>query len=198
MEPSVKALVQKRSIIKGQITRFRSFLENYTANPDASQLRERLTKLRASWHVYDEIQTQIEELEEANDPLERGMFEDSYFELVSRAERYIAVAVTDQQVRANNTDPNTTRVIKLPTINLPTFDGSYDKWLCFYDNFKSIIHDNNEVKPVQKLQYLRSSLEGDAAQVIDSLSTSAENYEIAWTLLVERYDNKRVIIQSHV
>jgi hypothetical protein len=45
----------------------------------------------------------------------------------------------------------------------------------------------------QKLQnvstYLRSFLGGDAAQVIKSLELSSENYDAAWQLLYERYDN---------
>jgi len=39
---------------------------------------------------------------------------------------------------------------------------------------------------------------GNAAQIIQSLSSTAENYEIAWNLLKERYSNKRIIIQNHV
>jgi len=66
--------------------------------------------------------------------------------------------------------------------------------LTFYDNFKSIIHDNVNLTPVQKLQYLRSS--DEAAQVIQALETTSQNYEVA--LLVERHDNRRIIIQSHV
>ncbi|XP_071580899.1 uncharacterized protein [Temnothorax nylanderi] len=76
--------------------------------------------------------------------------------------------------------------------------GNYEAWMGFYDNFKSIVHDNANLTPVQKLQYLRSSLTDEAAQVIQSLETSSQNYEVAWALVVERYDNRRIIIQSHI
>lgn len=33
--------------------------------------------------------------------------------------------------------------IKLPTIQLPTFNGKYEEWQTFYDLFSSIIHNNN-------------------------------------------------------
>lgn len=49
---------------------------------------------------------------------------------------------------------------------------------------------------MQKLQYLKSS--DEAAKVIQALETTSQNYEVAWALLVERYDNRRIIIQSHV
>lgn len=51
---------------------------------------------------------------------------------------------------------------------------------------------------MQKLQYLCASLTGEAGDVINSLEISDVNYEIAWRLLKERYDNKRVIVHTHV
>jgi len=50
----------------------------------------------------------------------------------------------------------------------------------------------------QRFQYLRASLTGDANAVINSLELSDANYYIAWSILRERYDNKRVIVQTHV
>lgn len=41
-------------------------------------------------------------------------------------------------------------------------------------------------------------LSGDASHLIDSLELSALNYEVAWGLLKDRFDNKRAIVQSHV
>lgn len=63
-------------------------------------------------------------------------------------------------------------------------------WLSFYDNFKSIVHENVNLTPVQKLQYLRSSLTDEAAQLIQALETTSQNYEVVCALLVERYDNR--------
>lgn len=34
--------------------------------------------------------------------------------------------------------------------------------------------------------------------MISALEISDVNYEIAWSLLKERYDNKRIIVQDHV
>lgn len=66
------------------------------------------------------------------------------------------------------------------------------------DSFNSIIHANTSINNVQKLQYLWSSLTGDASKVITSLEISDLNYEVAWRLLQERYDNRRTIVQMHV
>lgn len=88
--------------------------------------------------------------------------------------------------------------IKLPTISLPDFSGHYKEWIEFYDVFQSLIHSNNEISVIQKFNYLKSALRGDAANLILGLEISTTNYEIAWHLLKERFHNNRLIIQRHV
>nr|CAI5840531.1 unnamed protein product [Callosobruchus analis] len=68
----------------------------------------------------------------------------------------------------------------------------------FYDLFTALIDDNNSLSDVQKLHYLKSCLKGEAADIIQSLATTSENYAVAWRLIKERYDNKRNIINHHL
>lgn len=51
---------------------------------------------------------------------------------------------------------------------------------------------------VQKFHYLRLSLEGNAADRINSLQVCDDNYEVAWKLLNERFENKQALIKNHV
>lgn len=51
---------------------------------------------------------------------------------------------------------------------------------------------------MQRLQYLRGCLSGDALDIVSSLEISELNYDVAWRLLKERYDNKRVTVNAHV
>lgn len=81
---------------------------------------------------------------------------------------------------------------------MPQFSGKYEDWFAFHDTFQSVIHVNNSLSDVQKFQYLRASLKNEAAEVISSLELSNQNYEIAWSLLKERYDNTRVLVQTHI
>ncbi|EZA53594.1 hypothetical protein X777_06950, partial [Ooceraea biroi] len=71
-------------------------------------------------------------------------------------------------------------------------------WMLFKDAFVSLIHDNRNLLDVQKFQYLRNTLKDEALQVISSLNTSVENYSIAWDLLKDHYENKKLIINSHL
>ena len=48
------------------------------------------------------------------------------------------------------------------------------------------------------LRYLQATLTGSALKVIHSVETTAANYEGAWKLLEMQYDNRRIIIQTHI
>ncbi|KAL0841423.1 hypothetical protein ABMA28_015107 [Loxostege sticticalis] len=88
--------------------------------------------------------------------------------------------------------------VKLPTISMPTFDGSYEHWLEFRDTFLSLVHTSTEISQIQKFHYLKSSLKGSAELVIDSLEFSAANYSVAWELLLNRYNNSNLLVHNHV
>jgi len=58
----------------------------------------------------------------------------------------------------------------LPRINLPIFDGSFDKWESFRDKFKSMIHEDQSLMNVERMHYLCSCVKGDASNVFDHLA----------------------------
>lgn len=89
-------------------------------------------------------------------------------------------------------------IVKLPPINLPSFQGNYDSWLNFLDTYSALIHSNNSLSNVEKFYYLKSCLKGEAAGIIHSIEVTDLNYETAFKLVCERYENKKFIIQSHV
>lgn len=86
----------------------------------------------------------------------------------------------------------------LPRIDLPKFDGSFGNWTPFYDMFRSTVHDNNSIAPVQKLHFLKSCLVAEAAQIIRNLPLTSANYATAWKLLENRYDNKRILVDTQL
>ncbi|XP_055633644.1 uncharacterized protein LOC129773986 [Toxorhynchites rutilus septentrionalis] len=88
--------------------------------------------------------------------------------------------------------------LKLPTITLPEFDGNYNEWLAFHDTFFALIHSNQDVPDIQKFHHLKSSVTGEAAQVIESFAISAANYQLAWQALVGRYANEYLLKKRHI
>lgn len=88
--------------------------------------------------------------------------------------------------------------VKLPKITLPTFSGNLHEWLSFKDIFKASIHENPNLSNAIKLQYLKSALKGDAYRIIQTISIVDSNYELAWSLLEERYSNNREQVYAHL
>ncbi|XP_071582222.1 uncharacterized protein [Temnothorax nylanderi] len=87
--------------------------------------------------------------------------------------------------------------VSLPRINLPQFSGAYEDWPSFRDLFRSVIGDKPAIPPVERLHYLRSCLKGPAEKLIRSLTITGENYDRAWALLCQHYENKRELIRSN-
>ncbi|GFW37027.1 integrase catalytic domain-containing protein [Trichonephila clavipes] len=84
--------------------------------------------------------------------------------------------------------------VKLPSINLPEFSGQYIDWLQFKSQFVSLIHDNACLSDSQKLYHLQSALKGHAKQ----LQTVNDSYSSLFEALEGRYENKRLIVNSHI
>ncbi|GBL82623.1 hypothetical protein AVEN_263700-1 [Araneus ventricosus] len=84
--------------------------------------------------------------------------------------------------------------IKLPKIPLPIFDGKYEKWSSFENQFRNLIANNDDLSDSEKLYYLRSILKGEAKQV----ETEDDTFDSLFKALKERFENKKLIINAHV
>ena len=71
------------------------------------------------------------------------------------------------------------------------------KWQEFWDSFEASIHKNPNLQPVDKFNYLRAELEGDASVVISGLELTNTNYEVAVNLLQERFGRDELIMDAH-
>lgn len=88
--------------------------------------------------------------------------------------------------------------LRVPYFKIPMFSGNYDSWPAFKDLFRSMIHFNKKMSPVQKLGYLKVNLTGEALKIINNLEITDANYENAWDLLTDRYDNKRLLVNRWI
>lgn len=83
--------------------------------------------------------------------------------------------------------------VKLPKIIIPVFSGKYTDWVTFRDLFLSLIHNNKSLDNVQRMQYLKGYLSGEAEQLLRQIPISDANYDRCWELLNARYNNKRYL-----
>lgn len=79
---------------------------------------------------------------------------------------------------------------KLPKLNLLSFSGEVTKWVEFWGIFECSIHQNKELTDIQKLTYLKSQLEGEAAKLVSGFKLEACNYGPAIQLLKDNYGRK--------
>lgn len=87
---------------------------------------------------------------------------------------------------------------KLPKLELRKFSGDPINWLPFCESFESAIHENTTLSDVERFQYLKSLLEGSAAETISGLALTSSNYNHAVQLLDKRFGNKQVIFSKHI
>lgn len=111
-------------------------------------------------------------------------------------ELYAIIQQTAKQMVNENTDQSSSIAqqkhhIKLPKLTLPSFNGNFMNWKIFYETFRNIIHENKELSNAEKIQYLVGSLSDKALNVCVGIPTTADNYEIIWNALVEKYEDSR-------
>ena len=68
----------------------------------------------------------------------------------------------------------------------------------FFDTFTATIDNDTNLEDVQKFQYLKSALIGEAARTIEGLPLSNANYAEALALLKSRYGQKHKVIATYM
>lgn len=138
----------------------------------------RCEELHNELFVY--IQTEVAKWNAAEEEKQRG-----------RMSALAPVFVPQQPVAVNNSMPH----LQVP---LPTFDGSLENWYSFKCMFKTIMNRYPHESPAIKLYHLKNSLVGSAAGKIDQDVINNNDYESAWKMLEETYEDERLIIDTHI
>ena len=87
---------------------------------------------------------------------------------------------------------------KLPKLIIRKFYGEAHKYQEFWDSFKSSVHENTNLSPIDKFNYLQTLIEEPAYSAVAGLSLTEANYQAALELLKKRYGQRRTIINSHI
>ncbi|XP_058456450.1 uncharacterized protein LOC131433861 [Malaya genurostris] len=78
----------------------------------------------------------------------------------------------------------------------PDCDGSVKDWLSFRDSFQSMIDKDPSLTAVDKFHYLLTVLSKDAKTLVESIEVTTTNYEVAWTMLKDRFENRKIITRT--
>ena len=87
---------------------------------------------------------------------------------------------------------------RLPKLTLPTFSGDPLTWQTFWDSFHAAIHANTSLSGIQKFNYLKAQLQGDAARAVDGLPLSEMNYTHSIALLQNRFGQPHNLVNAHM
>jgi hypothetical protein len=88
--------------------------------------------------------------------------------------------------------------VKLPKITLPIFNGDIEEWTSFWQIFYNSVHQREELTDIEKMTYLISLLQGEAARMVSGFTVTAENYNNVVELLKDQYANHDRLVDVNI
>ncbi|KAI9557233.1 hypothetical protein GHT06_017056 [Daphnia sinensis] len=89
-----------------------------------------------------------------------------------------------------------THSMRLPQRQIKHFKGDILEWTQFWESFNAAIHSST-LTNVQKFDYLKEYLKGEANLIVNNLELTDANYQVAIDELTRRYGKKQVMIDAH-
>lgn len=174
-----------------------NFKKCSAANRTEGYLEGRLIGIKELWNKICETNLCILSLKNGTNKIV-SYFEDDEFSILEEKYYLIVGQIKDQLNRLRsqqNVNPNSNQdgnpqtngqpqnnqsKVKLPKISLPNFSGSYHTWMSFENRFSNLIHANacvENVENVEKLEYLKSCVTGEAERTIQRFQVTDQNYK---------------------
>lgn len=200
------ALVNKRATLKSSITRISRISKEIPDGTDVFELQATYDRLNELFSNYETVHMSIVETTgKDNLAYEQIEYEDTeslVLATTANLKRAIKALEPQQQnedsfhsTQSLNQRPNEDfSGLRVPRVAVPEFSGSYLEWPSFRDLFKSLVGDNPKVPNVQKLSYLKKIVVGDTSRIIKNIKITSDNYQAAWDLLEDRFENDRLIV----
>jgi len=198
-ERKIKNLNLTRRGKKQSITRTLASIQNLDVLSE-DDLRFNINKLNSLKSILASLDTEVNDLMLANNKLTEAQYLDqmaSNEEVYDKVDKAI-LSLTRKldssrnavQLPATNNEVSFSKhKVSLPNLQLPTFDGSPEKYHRFITSFDSLISKYN-MGTFEKYSYLYSNLSGTARKLLDSIALTELNYESAVKLLNEAYSDK--------
>ena len=89
-------------------------------------------------------------------------------------------------------------LVKLPKMILKPFTGDPLEWTSFWESFEAAVDRNYRINNIEKMNYLKNYLKGEAERAIKGFTLSNDNYHAAVDLLKERFGQKQTLINAYM
>lgn len=190
MTEKLQRLIIARGQVKGTITKMFNFTQGDKFKTcEREVLLTRRQRLIAAFQEYCTLNIDVLVLDPENDE-DFPEVEEKYLAALAKFEAKLVIVPKEE--------PSIGTQQRLPRINICKFSGQVGNYIDFINLFRSIIDSNSQLSSSDKFYYLKSYVEGEAADLIRHLSLDAENYKVALQLLDDRYNNKNKIVNFHI
>lgn len=198
--PSVEHLIMIRGNKRASLTKTLSTADRENLSIDQTEFL--IQKLENLGREIGDLDGKIDAIKLASGEwdgdkfLEQTQIEEGYFDRLE-----LAVIVLKNRLKTMQTvelppalsvpedDPHRRHKISLPKLELPTFDGSPEKYHRFITSFDSLISKYN-LSTFEKYSYLKAQVSGSAKVLLESIALEDLNYQSAVKLLDEAYNDK--------
>ncbi|XP_070170823.1 uncharacterized protein, partial [Polyergus mexicanus] len=213
MTDSLQGLLIEQSITISSMKRvFPNFKKMGKANVTQYKAKSRLDALETLWERCQRLNVQLQQIATADEQRTIQYFtEEEFFtaeDVYHEAADYLADVIgkfsrCDPTAASSVSDISSRELsgavsLQLPRIPLPKFSGNFAEWENFRGIFESLVASKESLSNTQKLHYLKASVTGEAAVLINHVKIADANYDGAWKLLIEEYDNQNAIIHAHI
>ncbi|XP_055584795.1 uncharacterized protein LOC129737660 [Uranotaenia lowii] len=203
-ERRIKSLKMRLRSIETSFNLIKVFVENFDEETQSNEVPVRLENLAVLWADFGKTQAELEAADVDDNAVmehqlkQRAQFETDYY----RVKGFLLSVNKSTSPSSHSCHSSahfpTSSQIRLPDVKLPVFNGALENWLNFHDLFISLVHSSTELSNIQKFYYLRSSLAGDALKLVQTIAISANNYPVAWNLLIDHFQNPARLKQAYV
>ena len=207
MSKDLEAVKKKRRFLRKSLTdTVKSVDEALSQQDNHARIQVLKDNIASKWSDLQEVQgTMCTMLEDADIDAEcesHNEYEGRVIESMAKMTSYLSSKHLPE-VKLAGSNPHVSQSssqvqVKLPKINLPTFDGNVLSWQPYYQSIKVSVVDNASLADVQKLEYLMRSLKGSAAEAVKGFAVVQANYQPVLEILKERFGHTRLILDAHV
>lgn len=181
MDSDVKSVVDAATAFYGKISRaHENLLKLGTTRVTLDAAEVRFQALERNWSKFDALNGDLADqlLRLKDDPYMRqnipGLAEEAYLNkdmILNMLQELKLKELVDAAARQSATSTPAPR-ITLPRIQLPQFSSRFENWPAFRDLFGSLVVNEPPLSKVEKIHYLKTSVKGDAEQLICNLALS--------------------------
>ncbi|KAI5753224.1 hypothetical protein M8J77_024779 [Diaphorina citri] len=163
----------------------------------AAQADDAQEKFEKAIDLINQLNTQVEDEEKVDCSQNGSAFDDLYYKVKAHESALKALIPPPAPAPSQPAEPMPAK-IKLPTINVPLFNGDVTNFPSFKSLYDQLIHSNSTLSDIQKFSYLKGYLSPSAATCIDHIAFVAQNYQLAYKSVSDRYGNSRVLANAYL